>query len=158
MCAWLTPTCFPGRCLSSGRASQRCQVKVAFLPCLLRDPRPPFPELSCSLWCLTVKHLGPEEGMWAGLIARSEGKRHAWCRVLAGQPSEMWWQASDSSTQSQNKRFLKGGVPWLRVKNLPAMQETWVGSWDGTTPWRMVPHSCVLLAWSISWTEEPDKL
>jgi len=51
------------------------------------------------------------------------------------------------------------------VKNLPAMQETWVGKipwrtfdpWVGKIPWRMVIHSSIV-AWIIPWTKEPDGL
>ena len=52
------------------------------------------------------------------------------------------------------------------VKNLPAIQETWVGK----IPWRrellttpvflekaMAPHSSTL-GWKIPWTEEPGRL
>ena len=42
------------------------------------------------------------------------------------------------------------------VKNLPAMQETRVPSLDGEDPLvkGMVIHSSIL-AWEVSWTEEP---
>ena len=42
------------------------------------------------------------------------------------------------------------------VKNLPAMQETWVQSlgWEDPLEKRMVIHSSIL-AWRITWTEEP---
>ena len=45
------------------------------------------------------------------------------------------------------------------VKNLPAVQETWVGSlgWDDPLEKGMVTHSSIL-AWSIPWTEEPGGL
>ena len=45
------------------------------------------------------------------------------------------------------------------VKNLPAMQETWVRSLDWEDPLEvgMATHSSSL-AWRISWTEEPDRL
>ena len=43
------------------------------------------------------------------------------------------------------------------VKNLPATQETWVGSlgWEDTLEEDMETHSSIL-AWSIPWTEEPS--
>ena len=41
------------------------------------------------------------------------------------------------------------------VKNLPAMQETWV-SWSPLEK-EMAAHSSIL-AWRIPWTEEPDRL
>ena len=45
------------------------------------------------------------------------------------------------------------------VKNLPAKQETWVGSLGGEDPLEqeMAIHSSIL-AWSISWTEVPGGL
>ena len=45
------------------------------------------------------------------------------------------------------------------VKNLPAMQETWVLSlgWEDPLEKEIVTHSSVL-AWKISWTEEPGGL
>ena len=44
------------------------------------------------------------------------------------------------------------------VKNLPAMQETWVQSLglEGALEKEMANHSSVL-AWRIPWTEEPDR-
>ena len=45
------------------------------------------------------------------------------------------------------------------VKNLPAMQKTWVGSldWEDHLEKGMTTHSSIL-AWRIPWTEEPDGL
>ena len=45
------------------------------------------------------------------------------------------------------------------VKNLPAMQETWVQSvgWEDTLEKGMATHSSIL-AWRIPWTEEPGGL
>ena len=45
------------------------------------------------------------------------------------------------------------------VKNLPVMQETWVQSMGQEDPLEkgMATHSNIL-AWSISWTEEPGQL
>ena len=45
------------------------------------------------------------------------------------------------------------------IKNLPAMQETWVPSLDQEDPLKkeMATHSS-FLAWKISWTEEPGGL
>ena len=44
-----------------------------------------------------------------------------------------------------------------RVKNLPAMQATWVRSlgWEDALEKGMATHSSIL-AWRISWTQEPD--
>ena len=52
------------------------------------------------------------------------------------------------------------GLPSARVvKNLPAMQETWVQSlgWEDPLKKEMATHSSIL-AWEIPWTEEPDGL
>ena len=45
------------------------------------------------------------------------------------------------------------------VKNLPAMQETWVQSlgWKDPLEKGMVTHSSIL-AWKIPWTEESGRL
>ena len=45
------------------------------------------------------------------------------------------------------------------VKNLPAMQETWVGSLGQENPLEkeMATHSSIL-AWRIPWTEKPGRL
>ena len=45
------------------------------------------------------------------------------------------------------------------VKNLLAMQETWIQSldWDDSLEKGMATHSSIL-AWRIPWTEEPDSL
>ena len=45
------------------------------------------------------------------------------------------------------------------VKNLPAMQETWVRSlgWEDRLEKEMAMHSSIL-AWRILWTEEPGRL
>ena len=45
------------------------------------------------------------------------------------------------------------------VKNLPAMQETWVQSlgWEDVLKKEMAAHSSVI-AWEIPWTEEPGRV
>ena len=45
------------------------------------------------------------------------------------------------------------------VKNLPAMQETWVRSlgWEDLLEKEMATQSSIL-AWKIPWTEEPGQL
>ena len=45
------------------------------------------------------------------------------------------------------------------VKNLPAMQETWVQSlsWEDPLEKGMATHSSIL-AWEIPWTEKPGGL
>ena len=45
------------------------------------------------------------------------------------------------------------------VKDLPAIQETWVQSlaWDDPLEKAVAPHSSIL-AWRIPWIEEPGRL
>ena len=45
------------------------------------------------------------------------------------------------------------------VKNLPAVQETWVQSlgWEDPLEKGMAAHASIL-AWKIPWSEEPDRL
>ena len=45
------------------------------------------------------------------------------------------------------------------VKNLPAMQETWVQTlgWEHPLEEEMATH-LIILAWKIPWTEEPGRL
>ena len=45
------------------------------------------------------------------------------------------------------------------VKNLPAMQDTWIWSlgWEGPLEKEMATHTSIL-AWRIPWTEEPGGL
>ena len=58
----------------------------------------------------------------------------------------------------------QGKIPWASlvaqtVKNLPAVQETWVRSlgWEDPLEEGMATHTSIL-AWRISWTEEPGGL
>ena len=45
------------------------------------------------------------------------------------------------------------------VKNLPAVQETWVQSLGWEDPLeRGTDTHCSILAWRISWAEEPGRL
>ena len=45
------------------------------------------------------------------------------------------------------------------VKNLPAVQETWIQSlnWEDPLEKEMATHSSIL-AWETPWTEEPGRL
>ena len=47
----------------------------------------------------------------------------------------------------------------LVVKNLPAMQETWVPSlgWEDPPKKETATHSSIL-AWEMPWTKEPGRL
>ena len=55
--------------------------------------------------------------------------------------------------------MLTGFLVAQMVKNLPAVQETWVQSLDGEDPLEkgVATHSSIL-AWRIPWTEEPGGL
>ena len=67
---------------------------------------------------------------------------------------------SPLSVTLQPDKLLKGASQMVQmVKNLPAMQETWVQSLDHENPLEkeMENHSSIL-AWRIPWTEEPGGL
>ena len=55
--------------------------------------------------------------------------------------------------------YVRASLLAQTVKNLPAIQETWVWSlgWEDPLEKRMVTHSSIL-AWRIPWTEEPGGL
>ena len=55
--------------------------------------------------------------------------------------------------------FINASLVAQSVKNLPAMQETWVRSlgWENPLEKEMATHSSIL-AWEILWTEEPGGL
>ena len=55
--------------------------------------------------------------------------------------------------------LLWASLVFQSVKNLPALQETWVRSpgWEDPLEKKMATHSSIL-AWRISWTEEPGGL
>ena len=57
---------------------------------------------------------------------------------------------------SRTEIGLPGG---LVVKNLPAMQETWVPSlgWEDPPKKETATHSSIL-AWEMPWTKEPGRL
>ena len=58
-----------------------------------------------------------------------------------------------------HSRAVKASLVAQAVKNLSAMQETWVQSWVWEDPLEkgMATHSN-FLAWRIPWTEEPGEL
>ena len=74
------------------------------------------------------------------------------------------WRMIDSQ---ERMRTLNSDLIWTpgaslvaqSVKNLPAAQETWVQSlgWEDPLEKEMATHSSIL-AWKISWTEEPGGL
>ena len=69
----------------------------------------------------------------------------------------LWWRHHRSWGFIINPNsFVRASLVAQPVKNLPVMQETWVGSLGGEDPLEkeMETHSSNL-AWKISWTEEP---
>ena len=59
----------------------------------------------------------------------------------------------------EDKGPLSASLVAQMVKNLPAMQETWVRSlgWEDPLEKEMANHSSIL-AWRIPWTEKPGGL
>ena len=64
-----------------------------------------------------------------------------------------------SSCTLENVTSLVASLVDQSVKNMPAGQETWVRSlgWEYPLEKEMATHSSIL-AWKISWTEEPGGL
>jgi len=73
--------------------------------------------------------------------------------------SKKEWRYIYISTLLYNHIYIYGSLVAQSVKNLPAMQETWVQSLgqEGPLEKEMETHSSVL-AWKIPWTEEPGRL
>ena len=74
------------------------------------------------------------------------------------------WGHTESDTlkwlSSSSSSIVQIGLPCgSAVKNLPAMQETWVWSlgWKDPLEKEVATH-CSILAWEIQWTEEPGGL
>ena len=69
------------------------------------------------------------------------------------------WCDISSKSLSNGRVLFKGSLIAQSVKNLPAMQETWVRflGWEDTLEKEMATHSSIL-AWRIPWTEEPGGL
>ena len=82
------------------------------------------------------------------------GKKYSVC------PSDSEIKIWSLSFKMGENTFFKGAsLVSQKVKNLPAMQETWVRSVGGEDPLEkeMATHTSIL-AWRIPWTEEPDEL
>ena len=76
----------------------------------------------------------------------------------------LWGRTESDKTDatyssSSSIPFDKTSLVAQRVKNLPAMQETWIRflGWEDTLEKEMATHSNIL-AWRIPWTEEPGGL
>ena len=89
--------------------------------------------------------------------------------MLARVHSQQCWAWDRVHWRGEKKAFLEtfdctysikgASLVAQMVKNLPAMQETWVPSLGREDPLEkgMETHSSIL-AWRIPWTEEPDGL
>ena len=55
--------------------------------------------------------------------------------------------------------YLPFELPSSSIRNLPAIQETWVQflGWEDHLEMEVATHSSIL-AWKIPWTEEPGRL
>ena len=88
--------------------------------------------------------------IWASLLAQL---KESTCN--AGDP--VWFLGREDSRYPL--QYSWASLVVQMVKNLPAMQETWVRSLDWEDPLEkgMATHSSIL-AWRIPWTEEPGGL
>ena len=64
------------------------------------------------------------------------------------------------NTSLKDKPYVHTTLVVQTVKNLPAMQETWIQSLGQEDPpdKRMATPNPNILAWRIPWTEEPGRL
>ena len=74
--------------------------------------------------------------------------------VLFGGGAFGWYLGHENEALRNEISALKSLVAQM-IKNLPAMQETWVLSlgWENPLEKEMATHSSIL-AWEITWTEE----
>ena len=96
------------------------------------------------------------------MLSNGEGRQlggafeHQLCQATEKEePGKLFEQQLSEATKKTNRAFLVIQM----VKNLPAVQETWVQSLGWDDPWKkgMGTHSSIL-AWRIPWTEEPGGL
>ena len=78
---------------------------------------------------------------------------------LTWTPKTMWTPVLESGVSSLFSEQLEASLVAQRFKHLPPMRETWVQSlgWDDPLEKEMATHSSIL-AWRISWSEEPGRL
>ena len=97
---------------------------------------------------------GPECSFHQALMSSAKYVLHTPSSGLAQHHSLFPWQVSHGSVHGDKLGTLQGAsLVAQKVKNLPAMQETWVRSLDKG----MATHSSIL-AWRTPWTEEPGGL
>ena len=89
-------------------------------------------------------------------FAEAIKSQHAWKDTVPKPRSTEEGRAGDMVL---SKITYRASLVARMVKNLPAVQETWVWSlgWEDPLEKGMATHSSVL-AWRIPWTEEPDRL
>ena len=77
-------------------------------------------------------------------------------RELSRVPCAIQWILVDDFINSSLYMLIWTCLVAQMIKNLPAMQETWVRSldWEDPLEKQMVTASSIL-AWRIPWTEEP---
>ena len=82
--------------------------------------------------------------------------RGAWQVTVHG-VTKRWTRLSNKQTSHMYGLFIN--MVAQTIKNLPAMQETWVRSlgWEDPLEKGMANHSSILV-WRIPWTEEPGGL
>ena len=97
-------------------------------------------------------------------IPNSLRKVRHWCKCRVWGESAITCQCTEISYNpsafclSCRIPFTGASLVAQLVKNLPAMQETWVQflGWEDPLEEEMATHSSIL-AWRIPWTEEPGK-
>ena len=99
----------------------------------------------------------------ARLVSEAQGLNIEWYTKAEAAIHEWTSEGIFSSLKAHNlKVHMLGDLGFpsaLAVKNLPSMQETWVQSLDREDPLKevMAAHANIL-AWRISWTDEPGGL
>ena len=116
-------------------------------------------DITCPAWCILspnawkgAKKLQPVNFRLGGWLNGMETKRsNVACAVLKDRPRSPIWTSVMG--------VLGASLVAQLVKNLPAMQETWVQflGWEDPLEKEMATHSSIL-AWRIPWTEESSRL
>ena len=118
------------------------QNSISLCPASFCTPRPNLPVTPGLSWLPTFAF----QSLWNKRISFYGVSSRRSCR--------------SSKNQSALASLASGGsLVAQMVKNLPAVQKTWVQSlgWEDPLETGMATHSSIL-AWSIPWTEEPGGL
>ena len=119
--------------------------------------------------CLTLYH--PMDHSLLGSVSLTFSRQEYWSGLPRAPPGAvpnprllhlLHWQAGSLPQAPFGKPLYRIWVASLvaqLVKNLPAVQETWIWSlgWEDPLENEMATHSSIL-AWKIPWTEEPGRL